>query len=498
MSEASIKEFIRTVADTQVKKDLVVFFHQNPCMDNCQGLSVWVNQTAEEIAAEIDDLVEAGILRKDGEGPGAIYSYDPKPEMRGIIQEFVNYYRKERDAVQAEIASLQAQMDRVRRESLREIQREQSRTKTIIASMADGVIVADPEDVVILYNPAAAYLLGWDDRSALGRPFAETIRDKGFLPLVEKLNEIREHPQRIVSTELSIEQPRPMTLKANLSSVIDAQGERLGTVTVLRDVTEFKELDKAKNDFISMVSHELRSPLTSIRGFLLTILRGLYGEVNERQKEPLMIIEQQSNRLLNLINDLLEITRSEMKLSEQRMEPTQLAEVLLSCVAGARGQADEKNIRLITNIPADLPLIDADKENMEKVFNNLLSNAIKYTPAGGTVKVSACDFGTHLQISVADTGIGIAPEALPHIFERFYRVKDEKTREILGTGLGLTIVKNIVDAHMGTIHVESEVGKGSTFTVLLPKHKAAAPVDENSAEEPPVELSPTPAQSAAV
>jgi signal transduction histidine kinase len=172
--------------------------------------------------------------------------------------------------------------------------------------------------------------------------------------------------------------------------------------------------------------------------------------------------------------------------------------VLLSCVAGARGQADEKNIRLITNIPADLPLIDADKENMEKVFNNLLSNAIKYTPAGGTVKVSASDFGTHLQISVADTGIGIAPEALPHIFERFYRVKDEKTREILGTGLGLTIVKNIVDAHMGTIHVESEVGKGSTFTVLLPKHKAAAPVDENSAEEPPVELSPTPAQSAAV
>ncbi|NCO33242.1 MAG: hypothetical protein AUJ92_12925 [Armatimonadetes bacterium CG2_30_59_28] len=485
MSETNVKDFIKTVADTQVKKDLVIFFHQNPCMDDCKGLSVWVNQSAGEIAAEIDDLVYAGVLRKDGDGPSAIYSYDPQPEIRDLVREFVRFYREERDTVQAEIATLQAQMDRVRTESLREIQREQSRTKTIIASMADGVIVADPEGIVILYNPAAAVLLGWDNRSALGRPFPETIdadsrvRNDSLTPLTEKLNEIREHPHRIVSTELALEQPRPMTLKANLSSVVDAQGERLGTVIVLRDVTEFKELDKAKNDFISMVSHELRSPLTSIKGFLLSILRGLYGDVTAKQREPLTIIQEQSERLLSLINDLLEITRGEMKFCEQRMEPIQIGEVLLSCIVFIKVLAEEKNIVIEKAIPDHLPMIDADRENIEKVFSNLIGNAVKYTPNGGTVTVTASDFGTHLQVCVADTGIGIAAEALPHIFEKFYRVKDEKTREILGTGLGLTIVKNIVDAHMGTINVESEVGsdsmspQGSKFTVLLPKHEVA-------------------------
>lgn len=475
MSDANIKQFIQTVADTQIKKDLIVFFDQNPCMDDCRGLSVWVNQEPEAIAEEIDDLVAAGILQKYGDGPSAIYAYDPQPEVSATVRQFVDFYKEERDTVQTELTRLREQVDRVRSESLREIQREQSKTKTIISSMADGVIVTDPDDVVILYNPAAAALLGWDYRSALGRPFAECIQDDSLRPLADKLVEIRQHPHTILSTEVTLSIPRPVTVKANMSPVVDGEGERLGAVTVLRDVTEFKELDKAKNEFISMVSHELRSPLTSIKGFLLSLMRGLYGEVVEKQREPLDIIQEQSDRLLSLINDLLEITRGEMKLTEQRLEPVQIGVILGRCIDLLHVQAELKDITIHSDIPSDLPLIDADSENMEKVFVNLVGNAVKYTPSGGSVSVKASDLGTHLQVSVCDTGMGIPAESLPHIFEKFYRVKDENTRHIMGTGLGLSIVKNIMDAHMGTVDVESEVGKGTCLTVRLPKRSVVEP-----------------------
>ncbi|MBI3921003.1 MAG: PAS domain-containing protein [Armatimonadetes bacterium] len=481
MNDATVKEFIQTVVDTQIKKDLVVFLYQNPCMDDCRGLAVWVNQGPEAIAGEIDHLVVAGILRKDGEGATAIYSYDPKPEVAEVVRDFVQFYKQERDAVQTELSKLREQVDRLRHESLREIQREQSRTKTIIASMADGVIVTDYQDTVVLYNPAAASLLGWDDRSALGRPLQDSIKVDSLTPLVSKLHEIKEQPYTLVSTELVLNDPRSLTVKANLSPVHDADGERIGAVTVLRDVTEFKELDRAKNDFISMISHELRSPLTSIKGFLLSLMRGLFGEVSQKQMEPLQIIRDQSDRLLNLINDLLEISRGEMKLTEQKLEPTDLGALLRRCVDLVQGQASDKQIEIHQEIPESLPAIDADCENMEKVFSNLLSNAVKYTPPEGEVFVVVRDLGMHLQVSVADTGFGIPEESLPRVFEKFYRVKNEKTREIMGTGLGLSIVKNIVDDHNGTVEVTSPYisnpeGKssGTAFTVTLPRRQAVA------------------------
>jgi signal transduction histidine kinase len=245
-------------------------------------------------------------------------------------------------------------------------------------------------------------------------------------------------------------------------------GETLGAVTVLQDITGLKELDRMKSDFVAMVSHELRSPVASIRQQLSVMLEGLSGDLTQRQTRMLTRANERASGLLDLISDLLDLSKIEAGMVVQYKEPLRLEELLERVRELMLPEAEAKGLQLKLQVDPPLPLVKGDRNNLEGVFTNLVGNAIKYTPEGGEVTIRIREEGKNVSVDVSDTGIGISKKDLPRIFDRFYRVKSEKTRQIVGTGLGLCIVKHIVEAHLGTISVESEEGGGSIFTVVLP------------------------------
>jgi signal transduction histidine kinase len=239
-------------------------------------------------------------------------------------------------------------------------------------------------------------------------------------------------------------------------------------VTVLRDIGLLKAMDRMKSDFVAMVSHELRAPLASVEQQLSVILAGILGEINEQQRGMVTRAKERTHGLICLINDLLDLAKIEAGVVVQYRERLSIAEVLEKAVEILKGEAESKNLNLHLSPAPSLPPVMADRRNMEEVFLNLLSNAIKYTGEGGWVRVEARPEGGYLCVQVEDNGIGISPEDLPHIFDKFYRVKNAQTRKIVGTGLGLPIVKRILEAHLGTVEVESRPGSGSKFRVYLP------------------------------
>ena len=245
-------------------------------------------------------------------------------------------------------------------------------------------------------------------------------------------------------------------------------GQILGTTTVLHDITAVKEMDRMKSDFVSMVSHEIRSPMNSLLAQIKIILDGLAGEVTDKQRQILERASGKINNLVNLVSELLDLARIEAGMVGREMQEIQLKDMLTDQVDFHRAGADEKNITINLELDNDLPVIQADKQGIDEVITNLLSNAIKYSPNDSIISVSADVEGNEVLLRVRDTGYGIPEEDLAEIFNRFHRVKDKNTREIHGTGLGLAIVKSIIDAHQGSIRVESKIEHGTTFTVLLP------------------------------
>lgn len=261
--------------------------------------------------------------------------------------------------------------------------------------------------------------------------------------------------------------------------------EFLGTVSVFRDITPEVEADRAKTEFISTVSHELRTPMTSIKGYVDLLLLGSAGPLSEMQRRFLQIVKSNADRLKLLVDDLLDISRIESGRLQLDLRPVPLEAAVEAVVASLKARLDEKNQRLELDLPAFLPPVQADKDRLIQILMNLVSNAHKYTPEGGQIRIRACVEGEAVHVAVSDTGIGIPPEALPRIFERFYRVDDPRVQETPGTGLGLSIVKALVEMHGGRIWVESEVGRGSTFHFTIPiAREAPSPVDRPPAPAP--------------
>jgi signal transduction histidine kinase len=240
-----------------------------------------------------------------------------------------------------------------------------------------------------------------------------------------------------------------------------------GIVAVLSDITELKELDQMKTDLMSMVTHEIRTPLATVRGFAQILLKG--GIPAEKSKEFLEIINRQSNRLVNLVNDFLDITRIESGRQAITKTPLSIEKLIQNALLDLKPLADDKSIALQYNSPGEeIPEVFADRNLMEQVLINLLSNAIKYSPKGSKAHIRLLRENGFVRVDIKDTGLGIPRDALPRLFEKFYRVRCDDRKDIIGTGLGLSLVKQIIDVHQGTISVESEHGVGSTFTVKLP------------------------------
>ena len=343
---------------------------------------------------------------------------------------------------------------------------EQSRMHTLVNCMADGVLVTNREGEVVLCNITLRQLLGLPAGLPQPGPLSAYLMDQDLKTAIETLlAKAALNPSNCISQELC--QSR-VQLRALSAPFLGPDQQVLGTVTVFHDITSFKELDEMKNDFVRMVSHELRAPLAAIKQQHTVILDGLAGELTSKQNELLCRAQAKIQGLLDLINDLLDVAKMEAGLGQLEHIPLQLNKVLTEVVEFMRARAEDQKVKLSLEVPADLPLVLADRRSMEEVFTNLVSNAINYSPDGGEVTVSGVSHGEYLEVRVQDTGIGIEAEELPKIFDKFYRIKHPRTRQVIGTGLGLSLVKGLVEAHRGTVEAESEVGRGTVFRVLLP------------------------------
>jgi two-component system phosphate regulon sensor histidine kinase PhoR len=356
--------------------------------------------------------------------------------------------------------------------TLQDIATEKTRVKTLVNYLAGGVLVTDRRKNIILYNPVLLRMLGYEGEALDDQPLSALTTDETLTGIIDGILGLSPGEFKVLSAEIEPyrkgeEHSDQLYLRAQAVPFQNRSGEILGSVTIIDDITHLKELDEMKSAFVSMVSHEIRSPLSTILSQIKILLDGLAGELGAKQADILGKISRKIEGLVALSNELLDLSRIEAGLIVQDKQKVQLMDTLESLVGFMQTRAKEKNISLSLK-KADLPLINADEKSLEEVFGNLITNAIIYTPEGGKVHIAGEVKGDFVDIRVSDTGYGIAPDEIPLIFERFYRAKTDKTRNIIGTGLGLPIVKSIVEAHNGTVKVESKEGAGSTFSVRLP------------------------------
>ncbi len=360
--------------------------------------------------------------------------------------------------------------------TLQDIANEKSRMRVMINRLADGVMTTDNQKRIAQVNPAFLKMVGYSGKRPIGQLFSEIVP---IAKMNRMVNQVLAGPEDAfieVSKEIHLDtkaEEEGLIIGAHCVPFRDRLGRKLGTITVLHDITALKKMDQMKSDFVSLVSHEIRSPMNSVLMQLKVILDGLAGKTTPQQREILGRASEKISGLTNLASELLDLARIESGLITREHEEVQLTALLQEQVDFHQARAREKSIRLTLAPLPPLPVLTANRFNLEEVFSNLISNAISYTPASGRITLKAEVSGDYVCVRVADTGIGIAAEDRERIFDRFYRVKNEKTRYIIGTGLGLPIVKSIVDAHQGQLQVTSQPGKGTTFTVCFPY---AAPV----------------------
>lgn len=344
-------------------------------------------------------------------------------------------------------------------DTILEVSRESSKMAAILASMLEGIVSLDQRGSVVLLNRSAGIMLGLDESEAIGKYFNQFLRD---LKLEEQINKVL---QEAVESRYEFDFAG-RRLRILMSPVLAGNSVQ-GAVLLLQDITEIRKLEKLRTEFVANVSHELRTPLTSIKGFVETLLDGADQDAVVRQRF-LKIIHDETGRLQRLIEDLLTMSylenrpQTEGETAFTAAAYDKVAEVLTSL-------AKAKNIELVADIPNNMPAASIGPELLSQLFVNLMENGIKYTPAGGKVWLKVITRANWVVLQVGDTGPGIPQESLPRIFERFYRVDKARSREMGGTGLGLSIVKHIVEQANGKLQVESELGKGTLFTIYLPQ-----------------------------
>ncbi|BCM91161.1 alkaline phosphatase synthesis sensor protein PhoR [Abditibacteriota bacterium] len=356
---------------------------------------------------------------------------------------------------------------------------EKEQLQATLLSMGSGVLMIESTGHISLLNPAARALLGLPDDDGGGAHFEDAIKNEGIVQLLRDATQ----DGRENGTEIEVTLPgnaEPRIFQAQTAFV---RGEKagvpaiLGVVVIFNDITEIRNVDRMKTAFVSTVSHELRTPLTSIKGFISTLLQDTEGYFDqETRTEFYTIIDNECDRLRRLIDDLLNVSRIEsgraLQMNWGLFEPLATIEKVLQA---QRSYTDKH--RMILDYHGEPIQLLGDSDKFDQILTNLLSNAIKYSPAGGdvTVKVDASDHD--ISIGISDQGMGIAPDKLDRVFEKFERVDNRDTRQAGGTGIGLFLVKHLVERHEGTIDVASEIGVGSTFTIHLPLRPKEA-VDE--------------------
>lgn len=360
---------------------------------------------------------------------------------------------------------------------LREKQIETGTSHAVLESIADGVVATDAQDLVVVFNRSAERILGLHSSSVVGKPVfeitgayggaAQRLRDAiaGWRDLVGHPDLEGDH----LEERITLEDNRVVSLHLAPVSVRD---EFLGTVSIFRDVTREVEVDRLKSEFVATVSHELRTPMTSIKGYVEMILMGAVGDLNAEQRRFLQVIRSNIERLGDLVNDLLDISRIESGRVSLELIDFDLHGLLREVrdTFERRTRLDDKPMEIVLELPETLAPVRADPARIRQVLSNLIGNSFNYTPPGGQITITAWEQDGEARIQVMDNGMGIPPQEHAKVFERFYRGEGALELSISGTGLGLPIVRELVEMHQGRIWLESDgvPGDGSKFTFSLP------------------------------
>ncbi|EUJ25574.1 putative two-component sensor histidine kinase [Listeria floridensis FSL S10-1187] len=344
-----------------------------------------------------------------------------------------------------------------------EIRENSQRLSAIVENLVSGVMLINFDKEIIMANKAMYQILGV--KEIKGRPFYEVIKSFGVSQLIEQSMQERERKQQ----EIQIYFPRELILDASVTPILMEDGEISGLVLLLHDVTQIRHLENVRSEFVTNVSHELKTPVTAVKGFAETLLDGAMHD-EEVLKQFLTIIKDESDRLNRLIQDILALSKIEQKALPVQLEEIDVDDVIAQSAGTVKELAAAKSIVLDLPVKHQPPLVVlAERDRLQQILVNLLSNAIQYTPADGKVKIRLEDAASHVILSVSDNGIGIPEKDLERIFERFYRVDKARSRHSGGTGLGLSIVKHLVESMDGDISVASVEDEGTTFKIKLPK-----------------------------
>jgi PAS domain S-box-containing protein len=341
----------------------------------------------------------------------------------------------------------------------------QQTTEAAIDSLYDPVIVTDAEGCVTKLNRAAEEIFGSEKENS-GRHVGEIARDT---PIAGAVAEALRSQRPVAGEGAASVLPLAVdggtrAFRLRTTPMRDNEKHLLGAVTLLEDITHLREIDRLKSEFIATASHELRTPLTSVQMGVHLLLEGALGELTDKQSEVLQACRQDCERLDKLMRDLLDLSKIEAGESQPQLSPVRTRDLILTVAKELRPQVEAKGLELRVDATVDLPQVEVDRTQIERVISNLVINAIRYT-RNGEINISAERRNDHVAVSVSDTGSGIPSEYLPHIFDKFVQVPGAQAG---GAGLGLAISKSLVEAHGGRISVQSEVGRGTTFTFTLP------------------------------
>ena len=345
----------------------------------------------------------------------------------------------------------------------REIQ--QDRLSALIENMGAGLILIDSRGFINLVNKGYIDIFQIDPNEYLHKQYYEVIEYEEISQLIAEVFRTEQKVRKHLHLSMKIERKYFMVYGV---PIIGVNNVWKGVLLVFHDISELKKLEQMRKDFVANVSHELKTPVTSIKGFSETLLDGAMNN-KETLQSFLSIILKETDRLESLIHDLLELSKIEQQGFQLNVQQLELNTLLQDVIELLDGKAKAKNIQLELYCKLEQILIMGDIDRLKQVLINIISNAISYTPAGGAVRMILLDLGQKVRIHVKDTGVGISKEDIPRIFERFYRVDRARSRNSGGTGLGLAIVKHLIEAHHGYISVKSKLGEGSEFIIELPK-----------------------------
>ncbi|MFA7745645.1 two-component system histidine kinase PnpS [Salinicoccus roseus] len=399
---------------------------------------------ARSITRPIDSImnVTSRLRRKD-------YSSRVNTEAKGEIGDLSQ-------SINALAASLQRQM--------KEIEENEQQLTSIISNMVSGVMLVNQDGKVVLLNSAMERFLSQHKGNLIGQPYEKVGERFALSPHIHTVFETNEK----VHEEVHSYYPHERIMDAHLAPYYGQGWQQRGVIVVLHDITEIRRLEKMRSDFVANVSHELKTPVTSVRGFSETLMSGEVTD-EETTKQFLKIIHDESQRLDRLIRDLLNLSKIERQKMPLNLETLNMTALVHEVSVTLQGAIEEKQTKLVLPDPSKDVYLQGDEDRLRQIVLNLVGNAINYTAEGGTVTVSLKENVEKVRLIIQDDGIGIPEESLPRIFERFYRVDRARSRHSGGTGLGLAIVKHLIESHHGEIEVESREGEGTTFTVILPK-----------------------------